>query len=205
MYRRLVPLPVVAFLSMAIWQAYGPAAAGVGAGTAAVAAAQADTYEGASLALHLFLQNAWPLALGVGLAWAAAFHPARRPTGREAVLRLLAALTLGCLAAAVVYRKAVAAGSAAAILAAQVKRPPLLLILASQAPHGLLELTALALVLAAPLYWLVRTAQVFSLPRSTFEAWAEVRRLALPGVVLLAAAALVETYLTPITTAWFLR
>jgi hypothetical protein len=157
------------------------------------------------LALMLVLNNLLPLVIIGGLTWVAAFHPVRKTPSTLKALKLAAAAGALGLAGLLLYRKASAAGSAAAILAGQSGTEPGLALLISQLPHRLPEAAGLLMILAAPIYWLIRSAQVSSPRRSSFEAWLEVKGLAAPSLVLLALAAIVEVYLTPISTAFMLK
>lgn len=207
-YRRLVPLYVLAALVIAVARAYGlddGGAPGELAKLAPLAAPGGLAAAGdAGLTLSVLLRSLVPLSVGVALAWASAFHPGRRPPAWETALRGLALAAMAAYAGAVLLQTALTAGTAAKLLAYQSGKAPWALLLAAQSIHLLPRLLALALIFTAPLFWAVRALQVFSLPRCTFEAWAEVRRLVLPAVLLLAAAAVLEVFLAPRATAWLL-
>jgi uncharacterized membrane protein SpoIIM required for sporulation len=66
-------------------------------------------------------------------------------------------------------------------------------------------MAALAMLLAAPLYWVVRGTHVKSLRRATFEAWGEAKRLLLPSLALLTIAAALNVWATPALATMLLR
>lgn len=146
-----------------------------------------------------------PLLAVAGLTWLAVFQPGRRYAWWTVGVKTAAA-ALGCLLAAwALLSKSVAAADGAMALAAQSKTGVWSLLIVSQLPHGLLKVAGLALIFAAPAYWLIRGAQVGSLSRATFESWVEVRRLAIPAVLLLITSAFIEAFVTPAVTALVLR
>ncbi len=205
MYRKLIPLPVVLCAAVAVLVAYRlhvPPAWAEMAAASPLGWLMDDGTAPRWGAAGIFLRSELlPFALSVVLAWAAAFHPVRRPAPPLAGVRWVALILGVALAGLIPYLLGVAAGTGARILAAQTDLTPTMLLAVSQAPHQLLKAVAFALILTASLYALVRGGQVRSLPRSTFEAWAEARRLVLPGVLLLVGAALVEAFITPMVTA----
>jgi len=209
-YRRLVPLTLAAFVALTLLHAYWPDRA-----SPVLATVTAYVYPGLPRSLHpgseialtasVFLKNAVLASVSLVLAWAASFHPTRRIPGWAMTLKLAAGAAGLLFAAAVIYQKGLAAGHAAAVLGEQSGRSLGLILLASQAVHSLLNVAGLALILTAPLFWLVRSAQVTSLRRSAFEAWLQARRLALPAFVLLLLGAVAEVFVSPYATAWLLH
>lgn len=203
LYRKLVLGLLLAFTVLAGLIAYQLLPAGSALPT--LPSLRFGTGSELGLALMLVLNNGLLLVIIGALTWVAAFHPIRRTPPALKALKLAAAPVALGLAGLLLYRKAAAAGSAAAILAGQSGTDPGLALLVSQLPHRLPEAAALLMIMTAPIYWLIRSAQVSSPRRSSFEAWLEVRRLAVPSLVLLALAAIVEVYLTPISTALMLK
>lgn len=209
MYRRLVPLMVAAFVALSVATAYWPdRTSPVLARVTAYAylGFPRSFHPGGDLALTIvtFLKNGVLVLAGVALVWAGSFHPTRRLPAWLAAAKLSAGPVHILFAAAVIYQKALAAGQAAAVLAGQTGRSPGLL-LAVDALHGLLTVAGLALILTAPLFWLVRSVQVRSLRRSAFEAWLQARRLVVFAAILLLLGAIAETYVSPYMTAWLLQ
>lgn len=156
------------------------------------------------LALWYFASNAVMAGVVLLLVRGAAFAPGKRTPAPLAALRLAGGATALLLALAILYAKAAPAGLAAAVLAGQSKQAPLLILGADQGLHSLPEWLGLALVLTAPLFWLVRGIQVRSLTRASFEAWVEARRRIGLALALLALAALIEVFLSPAVAAWVL-
>lgn len=152
-----------------------------------------------------FISELILLGLFAGLLWLGGFNPGRKYPLWIAWPKYVALCAAACLTGLMLYRKAFLAGSGVYLLALQTNQGHAGIMLVSQAPHLVLQILAFSVVWAAPLFWLVRGLGVRSLPRATFESWVEVRRLLLPGVLLLAASAAVEGYLTPLLTNWFLR
>ncbi|MDB4897394.1 MAG: hypothetical protein JWN15_3656, partial [Firmicutes bacterium] len=145
-----------------------------------------------------------PWLLALALIWGATFHPGRRPPLPLTALKYLAGLAAAAVTALLLYTEVRTMADAAYVLSTQTAQGPLTAWVASQAPHGVLQILALSLILAAPVFWLVRGIRL-GLPRATFEAWVEVRRLALPSLGMLALAAAVEAYVTPHVVGWLLR
>ena len=215
MYRKLVLVPVLAFCGLAVTLAFRAATLPLSFATpprglrslfeVGFTLLPASVRAGWPLALALFLTGLIPLLLGVGLSRFAAFDPGRRASWLHALLKYTAATALVAQTAAHIYYLAAGSALQAYVLAQQTQKPLLLMLLGNHLPHALVEVVALALVLTAPLYWIVRGLQVNSLQRATFEAWVEVRRLAWPAAALLAVAAALEVWATPAITAMILR
>ncbi len=203
MYRRLVALWVVVYALLPVAVAYG----WLGATPTLSRFVDLITPDGPSatgtmtLILSVLIANLFPLAVGVALAWVSAFNPGRRTKAWEIPLRGLGALAFAAYAAGLLLSKAQAAAASSTLLAAQVGKPPWLVLTAAQAPHRVVEGAALGLVFTVPIFWAIRTPQVRSFVRSSFEAWAEARRLAIVAVLLVAVAAMIEVLVSPATTA----
>jgi hypothetical protein len=194
-YRWLILGPLVAFCAISAVVAR-QAVAGIILGTPAIVALSPAWLEQISPALAL--------AMGALLVWLAAFQPGRRYPPRVAGLKYASAAGAAALGWAVLLERGAWAGWQAAALATQVARPLPVLLAAAWLPRSLVEALALSAVAAAPLYWLVRTVQVRSLRRATFEGWLETRRLILPAALLLIAAAALDAWIGPMLVSWAL-
>ncbi|HEY3364712.1 MAG TPA: stage II sporulation protein M [Symbiobacteriaceae bacterium] len=202
MYRKLMLLSLLLFgLLAGVAAYYAPLPPIPGSGWSTGAGARS----GPGLVLVFFLTDGVPYGLMCLLAWATAFHPSRRYRWWQAALKYAAGAAGAALGAAVLYGKGALAGNGARALALQTGKPVGLMLLAGQGPHAVLEIVALSAALALPIYWLFRGAGTGSFRRATFEGWAEIRRRAWVWIVVLALAAVVQTYLTPQVLAWALQ
>jgi hypothetical protein len=164
------------------------------------------TLQGCSGPVSCFLtESLVPWLVGFGLIWAATFDPRRRYPFWVAGVKYLALVAALACAALELYREAARMGLGAFILSTQTTKGVLAAMAASQAPHGLLRIAGFSLLLTAPFFWLIRGARVAGLRRATYEAWIELKRLALPSLLLLVAAGLAESFLTPRLVAWLYR
>jgi len=155
-----------------------------------------------AVALKLWLGSMGAVAVGAGLVRLAAFHPVRQAPPWQRLLKLTAAaVAFGFALAAIAQVVGLKAASVAA-LAGQVGRRRMPAMLSTELLAALLQLAGLLLVLAAPVFWLVRGAAVRSLTRATFEAWLEVRRHIGPAAFTLALAVVAEVYLLPFAMRW---
>lgn len=210
MYRRLVPVWVLMVVGLTCASAYSRTDAGsalvrLGALATLAAPGWLSTSGDLGLVLSAFLVNLVPVGVGTLLAWVSAFNPARRPRTWELPLRWLGAAAMSVYTLAWLSGRVHAAAAASVLLAGQVGKPPLLVLLAAHAPQGVVEALGAGLVFTAPLFWLIRTPQVRSFARASFEAWAEIRRLAAPALALLVLGAIIEVFLVPATTAMILQ
>lgn len=160
---------------------------------------------GLGMAAVLLLGNLVPLVVVVSAVWLSVLHPGRRYGATAASCRYGMAIGAMGLALMILLQKADRAAVAVASLATQSAEPLVVIFAANQLPHLAFAWVAAALVLAAPFYTLVRTLQVGSMRRASFEARAELRRYLIVGGLLLALAALLEVYLTPTVTTWVLQ
>jgi hypothetical protein len=212
-YRKLIWAPILAFLILAVAMAYLAGGPGdfrqllpVGAAYARLnswlpANAAGDLQVGAAF----FLTGLAPWLAAAGLTWLAAFHPARRAGQLLVLVKYLAGAAVVTLVVAHSFYRAAGVANAAYALEAQTGRPLPVALLSGGLLQTLVEMAALAMLLAAPLYWVVRGTHVKSLRRATFEAWGEAKRLLLPSLALLTIAAALNVWATPALATMLLR
>lgn len=210
MYRWLMLGPVLLFCAIsAVVAGRLTAAMPTGPGTAASGFVHGPGrlagLVGVGAPVSALVANIGLLLAGVLLIWLAAFRPGGRYPVWLATLKYLAMLGTAGLAAVVLAYRGSWTGLTAAVLATQARKPLIVLLAAAWLPQALPEAVGLSAVLAAPLYWLVRSIQVRSLQRATFESWAETRRLILPAALVLLAAAALGAWAAPAVVTWTLR
>lgn len=213
MYRKLVWMPVLLFAALAVAMAYLAGGPWDLRDRLPIAAFYAKSVSwlptnaagDLRLAFTFFLTGLVPMLLGLGLTWFTAFHPGRRTVWWVAGLKYLAVLLVGAQLVIHIYHRAAGVATATHALALQVPKPLGILLIVGGLPHAMIEVAAISFILSAPLYWLLRGVRVASLQRATFEAWVEIKRLAIPALGLLALATVVQVWATPSVTVLLLR
>lgn len=156
------------------------------------------------LAFVSLLKNLLGFGLALVLIRAGACHPGRKVTALPMLLHGAASGAAVAYAFFFLYDTVNATGLLAALYGRQTGQNPVMVI-AAALPHRLLEGSALLLILAAPLFVLIRSLQVLSLKQASFEGWLEARRRWRWAVALLLAAAVMEVYVSPAVTAYLVR
>ncbi|HYF79691.1 MAG TPA: hypothetical protein VD973_21495 [Symbiobacteriaceae bacterium] len=213
MYRKLVWMPVLLFVALAVAMAYLAGGPWDLRDRLPIAAFYAKSVSwlptnaagDLRLAYTFFLTGLVPMLLGLGLTWFTAFHPGRRTVWWLAALKYLAVLMVGAQLIIHIYHRAAGVATATHALGLQIAKPLGTLLLIGGLPHAVIEVAAISFILSAPLYWVLRGVRVASLQRATFEAWVEIRRLTVPAVVLLGLATAIQVWATPSVTAALLR
>jgi hypothetical protein len=213
LYRKLVWMPVLIFLALAVAMAYLAGGPWDLRDRLPIAAFYARSVRwlptnaagDLKVAFTFFLTGLVPMLLGLGLTWFTAFHPGRRTPWWLAALKYLAVLAVGAQLIVHIYHRAAGVATVTHALGLQIAKPLGIRLLSSGLPHALIEVAAISFILSAPLYWLLRGVRVASLQRATFEAWVEIKRLVGPALVLLALATAIQVWATPSVTAALLR
>ncbi|HWI60254.1 MAG TPA: hypothetical protein VNT75_00305, partial [Symbiobacteriaceae bacterium] len=131
MYRKLVWLPVLAFLALAAAMATLPDGPWTTAGSFPVASyyakltnwLPANASGDLRLAITFFLTALLPMLAGLLLTWYAAFHPGKKATVLQSSTKYLAVLAVGAQLVVHIYYRASTIATAVQALKTQIPKP----------------------------------------------------------------------------------